>query len=178
MQDTESVRRRRVRCPPVWRAARLSLRAMQPPAVTRHRRPFLAPFWVMWLLFFAVVAVAFMAYRVGHHDYGGARSPCRERARHHRQSTADGGRRARAERLAQMFGGVRGAGRIEGIYVTDTRRTQQTAMPLATRLGLNAVIMPAADVKGMAARVLHDHRGGTRADRRPQQHPAGDRARS
>ncbi len=28
-------------------------RPMHAPVVTRHRRPFLAPFWVMWLLFFS-----------------------------------------------------------------------------------------------------------------------------
>jgi hypothetical protein len=38
-------------------------RPMQPPVVTRHRRPFLAPFWVMWLLFFVLLAAAFVSYR-------------------------------------------------------------------------------------------------------------------
>jgi broad specificity phosphatase PhoE len=134
---------------------------MQPPAVTRHRRPFLAPFWVMWLALLVVLAFAFIGYK-------SATTTTVVLVRHAEKElvtidnpplTAVG--EQRAERLAQMFGGVRGVGRVQGLYVTDTRRTQQTAMPLATRLGLNAVVMPAADVKGMAAKVLHEHRGGT-----------------
>jgi broad specificity phosphatase PhoE len=134
---------------------------MQAPAVTRHRRPFLAPFWVMWLLLLAVLAVAFVGYE-------SATTTTVVLVRHAEKElvtidnpplTIAGERRA--ERLAQMFGNVRGVGRIEGLYVTDTRRTQQTAMPLATRLGLSAVIMPAGDVKGMVSRVLRERRGGT-----------------
>ena len=114
----------------------------------------------MWLALFVVVAFAVTAYQA-------ATTTTIVLVRHAEKETvtidnppltAAGGQRA--ERLAQMFGGVSGVGRIEALYVTDTRRTQQTAMPLATRLGLSAVVMPAADVKGMAARVLHEHRGG------------------
>lgn len=133
---------------------------MEPPAITRHRRPFLAPFWVMWLLFFAVVAVAFVGYRA-------ATTTTVVLVRHAEKETvtisdpplAAAGER-RAERLAAMFGGVRGPGGIEAIYVTDTRRTQQTAMPLAARLGLRPTVTPAADVGAVASRVLSEHRGG------------------
>ena len=60
-----------------------------------------------------------------------------------------------------MFGGVRGAGRIEGIYVTDARRTQMTAAPLAARLGMRPTVLPAStSAKSVASRVLHEHRGG------------------
>ncbi len=44
----------------------------------------------------------------------------------------------RAERLAQMFGDVKGLGGIDAIYVTDTKRAQQTAAGLASRLGTEA----------------------------------------
>jgi broad specificity phosphatase PhoE len=137
------------------------MRAMQAPAVTRHRRPFLAPFWVMLLLLFLVIAAAFVAYE-------SATTTTVVLVRHAEKElvtidnpplTAAGERRA--ERLAQIFGTPKGVGRIEGLYVTDTRRTQQTVMPLATRLGLTATIVPAGDVKGMVSRVMHDHRGGT-----------------
>jgi len=134
---------------------------MQAPAVTRHRRPFLAPFWVMWLLFFVVLAGAFVVYEA-------ATTTTVVLVRHAEKElvtidnpplTSAGERRA--ERLAQIFGTAKGVGRIEGLYVTDTRRTQQTIMPLATRLGLKAAVMPPADVKGMVSRVMHEHRGGT-----------------
>ncbi len=64
-----------------------------------------------------------------------------------------------AERLAQMFGDA-GPGRIDAIYVTDARRTQQTVAPLAARLGMRPTVFPAADIDATAARVLREHRGG------------------
>jgi broad specificity phosphatase PhoE len=66
---------------------------------------------------------------------------------------------ARAQHLASLFGQSHGTGRIDAIYVTDTRRTQQTAAPLAADLGLKPVVMPAADVEETASRVLRDNRG-------------------
>src|SRR5581483_9281913 len=102
---------------------------MEPPVLTRHRRPFLAPFWVMWLLFFLLLAAAFVAYQA-------ATTTTIVLVRHAEKELvtiddpplSEAGER-RAERLAQIFGDVRGPGRIEAIYVTATRRAQQTAMP-------------------------------------------------
>lgn len=134
---------------------------MEPPVLTRHRRPFLAPFWVMWLLFFLLLAAAFVAYQA-------ATTTTIVLVRHAEKELvtiddpplSEAGER-RAERLAQMFGDVRGPGRIEGIYVTATRRAQQTAMPLAMRLGMKTTVLPASvDVGTEVARVLSEHRGG------------------
>jgi broad specificity phosphatase PhoE len=134
---------------------------MQPPAVTRRRRPFLAPFWVMWLLFFVAVAIAIFAWR-------SATTTTVVLVRHAEKELvtiddpplAAAGER-RAERLAQMFGTVRGgAGHIEGVYVTDARRTQQTAAPLASRLGIRPSVLPASTrSSSVASQVLRDHRG-------------------
>jgi broad specificity phosphatase PhoE len=133
---------------------------MQPPVVTRHRRPFLAPFWVLWLIIFFVLAAAFVAYRsattttvvvVRHAE--------KEMATIDDPPLAEAGVR-RADRLAQMFGGVKGEGAIEAIYVTDTLRAQQTAAALASRLGLKPIVVGGRDVEGVAKRALRDHRGG------------------
>lgn len=133
---------------------------MQPPVVTRHRRPFLAPFWVMWLIFFLVLAAAFVAYRAATTTtVVVVRHAEKEVATITDPPLAEAGVR-RAERLAQMFGVVRGTGGIEAIYVTDTKRTQQTASALASRLGLKPMVLPAADVDGAVKRALRDHRGG------------------
>ena len=48
-----------------------------------------------------------------------------------------------ATRLTLMLGGSEEFGRIGKIYVTDTRRTQQTAAGLAQRLGLKPEIVDA-----------------------------------
>jgi broad specificity phosphatase PhoE len=66
----------------------------------------------------------------------------------------------RAERLSQMFGKVTGTGRLKAIYVSDTRRSQQTAAPLAARLRLEPIVVPGKDVSGLAKRALREHRGG------------------
>jgi broad specificity phosphatase PhoE len=133
---------------------------MQPPVVTRHRRPFLAPFWVMWLVFFVLLAAAFVSYR-------SATTTTIVVVRHAERvmGTIDDpplvpeGER-RAERLAQMFGDVKADNGLDAIYVSDTRRAQQTAAPLAQRLGMQTTVYAAADVNGTARRLLREHRGG------------------
>jgi len=133
---------------------------MEPPVLTRHRRPFLAPFWVMWLLLFLVLAAALVAYRA-------ATTTTVVLVRHAEKELVtindppltEAGER-RADRLAQMFD-VRGPGAIDGIYVTPTRRSQQTAMPLAMRLGKKPTVLPApVDLTEVASHVLREHRGG------------------
>jgi phosphohistidine phosphatase SixA len=65
----------------------------------------------------------------------------------------------RAERLAQLFGGTDSQGRIAAIYVTAARRVQQTAAPLAARLGIRPVVVSGDDAGEAAARALSEHRG-------------------
>jgi broad specificity phosphatase PhoE len=133
---------------------------MQPPVVTRHRRPFLAPFWVMWLLFFVLLAAAFVSYR-------SATTTTIVLVRHAEKvmGTIDDPPLApegvrRAERLAQMFGQVKTGNGLDAIYVSDTKRSQQTVAPLVSRLGLSPVIYSPADVDGTVRKVLREHRGG------------------
>lgn len=62
------------------------------------------------------------------------------------------GRRA-AEALAAWFQGERPV----AIYVTDYKRTRQTAAPLAARLGLTPIVYDPADTPGLIARVRAEH---------------------
>jgi phosphohistidine phosphatase SixA len=67
----------------------------------------------------------------------------------------------RADRLAQMFGDAEPFGRIQRIYVTNTRRTQQTALRLSQRLGINTEVLDAKTAAAdLAQRVLGENRGG------------------
>jgi broad specificity phosphatase PhoE len=134
---------------------------MEAPAITRQRRPFLAPLWLMALSALIVAGVAFAGYR-------SLKTTTVVLVRHAEKElstiadpplTQDG--EVRAERLAQLFGKVRGVGKLEAIYVSDTRRSQQTAAPLAAQARLQPVIVPGADVRGLANHAMHDHRGGT-----------------
>ncbi len=115
---------------------------------------------MMWLLFLGVLAVAFVTYR-------SATTTTVVVIRHAEKElgtidnpplTAAG--EQRAERLAQMFGSVRGAGAIEAIYTSGARRMQQTAMPLAARLGVTPTVLAQDDVATVVSRVLSEHRGG------------------
>jgi broad specificity phosphatase PhoE len=62
------------------------------------------------------------------------------------------GQRA-AETLARTFRGERPV----AIYVTDFRRTRQTAAPLAARLHLIPIVYDPADTPGLLARVRAEH---------------------
>jgi phosphohistidine phosphatase SixA len=67
---------------------------------------------------------------------------------------------ARAELLARMFGDPRAPGKLDAIYVSPALRNRQTAAPLAARLGIVPVVVPADDPRGLARRALHEHDGG------------------
>lgn len=62
--------------------------------------------------------------------------------------------RARAEALSHALS----AWPVEGIYVTRYLRTQATAVPLADRLGIEAEVVDAGDVAGLAERIGMERR--------------------
>ena len=113
--------------------------AMEPPGITRHRRPFLAPLWVTLLALLMAAGVACDAYyriapqpssvlrpRAGRSEPGTIDDP---------PISAEG--EQRAQRLAQMFG-AGGLGRLDALYVSGERRAQQTAAPLPELLHVAA----------------------------------------
>jgi broad specificity phosphatase PhoE len=57
------------------------------------------------------------------------------------------------QRAAQALAGWFGRTRVRAIYVSDFRRTRQTAAPLAARLGLTPIVYDPADTPGLVARV-------------------------
>jgi broad specificity phosphatase PhoE len=67
---------------------------------------------------------------------------------------------ARAALLARMFGDAKAPGHVNAIYVSPALRSRLTAAPLAARLGISVTVAPADDPRGLARRVVHDHRGG------------------
>lgn len=135
--------------------------AMEAPAITRRRRPFLAPIWLPALAVLVVVALGIYAYsRVSTTTIVLVRHAEKALGTIDDPPLAPEGEQ-RSERLALIFGERSGAGHLDAIYVTDTRRTQQTAAPLAARLHLIPVVLPASDIAGSAVRILKEHRGGT-----------------
>lgn len=134
----------------------------QPGAFGRHRhRPFLAPIWLTALLIAVIVAATVLIYesaetttvvivRPGERPLGSIADP---------PLVIEGERRA--ERLAHLFGKTTSPGRITAIYVGAARRAQQTAAPLAARLGLRPIILEDDNPDSIAARALSEHRGET-----------------
>lgn len=66
---------------------------------------------------------------------------------------------ARAEQLADFVRDIDVVASVDAIYASEFRRTQQTAMPLAKRLGIEMEIADHHDVKGFMGRVLKEHKG-------------------
>ncbi|MBA3564473.1 MAG: histidine phosphatase family protein [Gammaproteobacteria bacterium] len=65
----------------------------------------------------------------------------------------------RAQGLADMLAEIDVVEGLDAIYVSEARRTRETAMPLANRLDLPLHELPAADVKALVKRVEEDHKG-------------------
>ena len=60
---------------------------------------------------------------------------------------------ARAAKLATMLAD---AG-VKGIYTSEFKRTQETAKPLASKLGLAIEVVPSRDAAGLAAKIKAAH---------------------
>jgi phosphohistidine phosphatase SixA len=133
------------------------------PSLMRRRRTFLAPLWLVWLLVmgaFILLGAAFLHWR-------SATSTTIVLVRHAEKElgaisdaplSPQG--EQRADRLASMFGDSEQFGRIRKIYVTNTRRTQQTALRLSQRLGVNSEVVEAKTASTeLARRVLEENRG-------------------
>lgn len=131
------------------------------PSLTRRRRTFFAPLWLLgWAgLLMLVAAVVY---------WNSATTTSIVIIRHAEKQigTIDDAPLSpqgelRAARLAQMFGDPESFGRVKQVYVTDTRRTQQTAAGLAQRINLKPVVLdPKASPGEIARRVLRENRGG------------------
>ena len=65
----------------------------------------------------------------------------------------------RATRLAALFAGAPGGQAIDAIFVTQWRRTDETARPLATRSGIPVIALPADAVGALEHRILDEYRG-------------------
>ena len=131
------------------------------PSLTRRRRTFLAPLWLLAMVGVFMLAMAF-AY------WNSATTTTIVLVRHAEKqlgAISDAPLsplgEVRASRLAGMFGDNEPFGRIRKIYVTNMRRTQQTASGLAQRLGLNPEVVDSKIDSGeFARRVLRENRGG------------------
>ncbi|MBK6599044.1 MAG: histidine phosphatase family protein [Proteobacteria bacterium] len=140
---------------------------MNSPSITRRRRPFMAPVWLLGML-----AAGVLLLLAGSLLYFQRATVTTVIVVRHAEKAAVEGTDPplsplgveRAQRLAALFGGGTklGAdtalGRPVAIYVSDTRRSQQTAAPLAERLGVVPVVAD-SDPGALAERIEAEHHG-------------------
>ena len=125
-----------------------------------RRRPFLAPVWLaalagvvmiglaIWLLSAASTTTVFVMRHAEKAELPADDPPL--------SPTGE----ARALELAQHFGSApKGLG-LDRIIVSEFRRTQETVRPLANRLGIPVIVVPAKDPATAARRALDENRGG------------------
>jgi phosphohistidine phosphatase SixA len=136
---------------------------MKKDRVDLQHRPFLTPIWLVGAA--AFLALSFAIFVVW--EWASADSTTIVVIRHAEKESgnlsdpplSDSGK-ARAARLAMLFGDAKGPGRVDAIYISAALRNRSTAAPLAARLGLAPIVDPSDDPKALAKRVLREHRGG------------------
>lgn len=131
------------------------------PSLMRRHRTFLAPLWLLALGGILMLTAAVIYWN-------SATTTTIVLIRHAEKQTGaiddapltpQG--ELRAARLAVMFGDAEAFGRVQRIYVTDTRRSQQTAAGVAQRLNLKPIVVEGKSSSAeLARRVLRENRGG------------------
>ena len=104
---------------------------MEPPAVTRYRRPFLAPVWLTLLAIVLALVVAFLVYHTASTTVVVLVQPAEKEAGTIDDPPLSPDGEQRAQMLAQMLGETTGVGRLDAIFVSDSRRAQQIITPRA-----------------------------------------------
>lgn len=133
---------------------------MEAPAVTRYRRPFLAPVWLTLLAIVFALGVALVAYRAATTTVVVLVQPAEKEAGTIDDPPLLPDGEQRAQVLAQMLGEKSGVGRLDAIFVSDGRRAQQIIAPLVERLGMQPTVVPGNDIGTMAAAITRGHDGG------------------
>lgn len=134
---------------------------MDPPGITRHRRPFLAPLWLTLLAVLVIGGVAVAVYRAATTTVVLLVPPVEKQPGTIDDPPLSPDGEQRAQQLARMFGDADAGGRLDAIYVSDDRRARQTATPLTERLHRTPVVFGSREARSVAARLLREHPGGT-----------------
>jgi broad specificity phosphatase PhoE len=134
---------------------------MEPPGITRNRRPFLAPVWLALLAGLVLAGVAWVFYRNVTTTVVFLVRPPEVRPGTIADPPVSAEGEERAQRLAHMFAAGHGAGGIDAVYVSDDRRAQQTGAPLAEQLHRPAQVFRSSEGRSAGARILREHPGGT-----------------
>ena len=143
-------------------AERGNIARMRKEYASLRRRPLLAPVWIAALSGLLVIALAFWLL-------GAASTTTLFVMRHAEKVTVapddpdpalSQAGEARALELAQHFGRAPKGQGLDAIIVSEFQRTQATVRPLANRLGIPVIVVPAKEPAQAAKRALSENRGG------------------
>ena len=125
-----------------------------------RRRPLLAPVWLAAFATVFVVALAIWLLASASTTTIIVMRHAEKAALPAEDPPLSAAGEARAQALAQILGQAPEEFRIQGIFVSEFRRTQQTVQPLANRLGAPVIVVPAADISLVVDRARNEYRGG------------------
>lgn len=132
-----------------------------PPSLTRRRRTFLAPLWMLAWGGILLLAAAFFYWNSATTTTIVVLRHAEKQAGTIDDAPLSPEGEQRATRLAQMFGDSEAFGRVTRIYVSDTHRAQQTVADLAQRLNLKPAVVDSTESIGdLAHQLLRENRGG------------------
>jgi phosphohistidine phosphatase SixA len=132
---------------------------MGPPAITRRRRPFLAPVWVILLAVLAVLGVALGLHASATNTIVVIVPPASRVLGTIDDPPLSAAGEQQAQQLAQTFAETHAPDGLAAIYVSSTRRAKQTAAPLAQALGKQPLILTRSDPGGIAGQIMGEHAG-------------------
>jgi len=132
---------------------------MDPPVITRRRRPFLAPFWMILLAVLAVVGVALALHASATNTIVVIVPPASRVLGTIDDPPLSAAGEQQAQELAQQFANGNAPDGLSAIYVSATRRAMQTAAPLAQSLGKQPVVLRSSDANEIARQIMGERAG-------------------
>jgi phosphohistidine phosphatase SixA len=132
---------------------------MDPPAITRRRRPFLTPVWLILLAALAVLGVGLFLHASANNTIVVIVPPASKELGTIDDPPLSAAGEQQAQQLAQQFAAANGPDGLAAIYVSAIRRAKQTAAPLAQALGKQPVTLDSSDADGIAGQVMSEHAG-------------------
>jgi len=132
---------------------------MDPPAITRRRRPFLTPVWLILLGALAVLGVGLFLHESASNTIVVIVPPASKELGTIDDPPLSAAGEQQAQQLAQQFAAAGGPNGFAAIYVSATRRAKQTIAPLAQSLGKQPVTLTSSDADGIADQIMGEHAG-------------------
>lgn len=125
-----------------------------------RRRPLLAPVWLAAIAGIVLIALAVWLVSAASTTTVFVMRHAEKAAMPAEDPPLSATGEARALELAQHFGLAPRALGLDSIVVSEFRRTQDTVRPLANRLGIPVIVVPADEPATAARRALGENRGG------------------